>query len=120
MLKKSQRYDKALYIQNPSMSIHQEEGLIVEIAPMQRLGKTTVLHFSKYSSLCIAQKKPNVKLRLIGDLRKINKLVGDEFNNRIHPVNASSDAAENFAWRSFICTPNRSQAYKCLQMADQR
>ena len=64
--------DKAVYSQSLPMPIHLKEDLIVELALMHRYGIITVLPFSKYASPIFAQRKPNGKLRLLVDLRKIN------------------------------------------------
>ena len=70
--------DKAIYSQNLPMLIHLKEDLIVELALMHKYGIITVLPFSKYASPIFAQRKPNGKLRLLVDLRKINSLIADD------------------------------------------
>ena len=67
--------DKAVYSQSLPMPIHLKEDLIVELALMHKDGIITVLPFSKYASPIFAQRKPNGKLRLLVDLRKINTLM---------------------------------------------
>ena len=54
------------------------------------------------------------------DLRKINTLIADDCTNKNHPVSILSDAAQHLAGKSFFCKLDCSQAYHCLQMADQR
>ena len=78
--------DKAVYNQRLPMPIHLKEDLIVEVALMDKYGIITVLPFSKYASPIIAQRKPNGKLRLLVDLRKINTLIADDYTNNNHPV----------------------------------
>ena len=112
--------DKAVYSQNLPMPIHLKEDLIVELALMHKYGIITVLPFSKYSSPIFAQRKPNGKLRLLVDLRKINSLIADDYTNNNHPVSTLSDAAQHLAGKSLFCKLDCSQAYHCLQMADQR
>ena len=119
-LKLAPKDDKAVYSQNLPMSIHLKEDLIVELAFMHKYGIITVLLFSKYASPNFAQRKPNEKLRLLLDLRKINTLVADDYTNNNHPVCTLSDAAQHLAGKSLFCKLDRSQAYHCLQMADQR
>ena len=111
--------DKVVYIQNLPMPIHLKEDLIVELALMHKYGIITVLPFSKNASLIFAQRKPNRKLRLL-DLRKINTLIADDNTNNNHPVSTLSDAAQHLAGKSLFCKLDCSQAYHCLQMADQR
>ena len=112
--------DKAVYSQSLPMPIHLKEDLTVELALMHKYGIITVLPFSKYASPKFAQRKPNGKLRLLVDLRKINTLIADDYTNNNHPVSTSSDAAQHLAGKSLFCKLDCSQAHHCLQMADQR
>ena len=119
-VKLTPREKKAVYSQNPPMPIHLKEDLIFELALMHKYGIITVLPFSKYKSPIIAQRKPNGKLRLLVDLRKINSLIADDYTNNNHPVSTLSDAAQHLAEKSLFCKLDCSQAYHCLQMVDQR
>ena len=87
---------------------------------MHKYENITVLPFSKYASPIFAQKKPNGKLRLLVNLRKINTLIADDYTNKNHPVSTLSDAAQHLAGKSLFCKLDCSQTYHCLQMADQR
>ena len=87
---------------------------------MHKYGIITLLPFSKYASPIFAQRKPNGKLRLLVDLRKINSMIADDHTNNNHPVSTLSDAAQLLAGKSLFCKLDCSQAYHCLQMADQR
>ena len=112
--------DKAVYSQSLPMPIHLKDDLIVVLALMHKYGIVTVLPFSKYASPIFAQRKPNGKLRLPVELRKINSLIADDYTNNNHPVSTLSDAAQHLAGKSLFCKLDCSQAYHCLQMADQR
>ena len=112
--------DKAVYSQSLPMPIHLKEDLIVELALMHNYGIITVLLLSKYASPIFAQRKPNGKLRLLMDLRKINSLIADEHTNNNHPVSTLSDTGQHLAGKSLLCKLDCSQAYYCLQMADQQ
>ena len=112
--------DKAVYSQSRPMPIHLKEDLIVELALMHKSWIITVLPFSNYASPIFAQRKPNLKLRILVDLRKINSLIADNYTNNNHPVSTLSDTAQHLAWKSLFCKLDCSQAYHCLQMADQR
>ena len=92
--------DKAVYSQSLPMPINLKEDLIVELALMHKYGIITVLPFSKYASPIFAQRKPNGKLRLLVDLRKINSLIADDYTNNNHPVSTLSDAAQHLAGKS--------------------
>ena len=85
-MKLTPKDDKAVYSQSLPMPIHLKEDLIVELILMHKYGIITVLPFSKYASPIFAQKKPNGKLRLLVDLRKINSLIADDYTNNNHPV----------------------------------
>ena len=112
--------NKVVYSQSLPMTIHLKEDLIVELALMQKHGIITVLHFSKYASPIFAQRKPNGKLRLLVDLRKINSLIADDYTNNNQPVSTLSDAAQHLAGKSLFCKLDCSQVYHCLQMAEER
>ena len=111
--------DKPVYTQSLPVPINLKGDLIVELALMHRYGIIKTLAFSKYASPIFAQRKPNGKLRLLVDLRKINALIaGDYINNNYH-VSTLSDAAQHLAGTKLFCKLDCSQAYRCLQMADQ-
>ena len=112
--------DKAVYNQSLPMTIHLKEDLIVELTPMHKYGIITVQPFSKFASPIFAQRKPNGNMRLLVDLRKIDSLIADDYTNNNHPVSTLSDAAQDLAGKSLFCKLDCSQAYHCLQMADQR
>ena len=112
--------DKAVDSRNLPMPIHSKEDLDVELALRHNYGIITVLLFSKYASLIFAQRKPNGKIRLLVDLRKINGLIVDDFTDNNHPVSTFLDAAQHLAGKSLICKLDCSQPCYCLQMADQR
>ena len=112
--------NKAVYNQNLPMPLHLKGNLIVEMALMYKYGIITVLPFSKYASPIFAKRKPNGKIRLIVDLRKINSLIADDYTSNNHPVSILSDAAQHLARKSLFCKLDCSQAYHCFQMADQR
>ena len=108
------------YSQSLPTRINIKEDILVELALLQRYGIITTLPFSKYASSIFAQKKPNGKLRLLVDLRKINNLISDDYINNNHPVSTFTDAAQHMAGKKLFCELDCSQAYHCLQMADQR
>ena len=91
--------DEAVYSHSPLMPIHLKEDLIVELVRMHKNGINTVLHFSKYASAIFAKRKPNRKIRLVVELRKINNLIADDYTNNNHPVSTLSDAAQQLAGR---------------------
>ena len=108
--------DKPVYTQSLPVPINLKEDLTVELALMHRYGIITTLPFSKYASPIFAQRKPNGKLRLLVDLRKINALIADDYINNKHPVSTLSDVAQHLAGKKLICAsltaPRRTTASK--------
>ena len=68
----------------------------------------------------LCRKKPNGKLRLLVDLRKLDNLISDDYNNNNHPVSTLNDAAQQIAGKRHLCKLDCSQANHFHQMADQR
>ena len=95
-----------------------KDDLLVELALMQEYGIITTLPYSKYSSTIFAQRKPNGKLRILVDLRRINHLLKNDYNQQNHPV--MTMAAQHMAGKRYFCKLDCSQAYHCLQMADEQ
>ena len=117
-IKLTPKDDSPAYSQNLPTPINLKEDILVELALLHRYGIITTLPFSKYASPIFAQKKPNGKLRLLVDLRKINNLISDDYINKNHPVSTLTDAAQHMAGKKLFCKFDCSQAYHCLQMAD--
>ena len=107
-----------MYSQSLLTPINLKDDITVELALLHRYGIITTLPFSKYASPIFAQRKPNGRLRLLVDLRKINNLITQDYVNNNHPVSTLSDAAHHMAGKKLFCKLDCSQAYHCLQMAD--
>ena len=112
--------DSPAYSQSLPTPINLKEDILVELALLHRYRIITTFPFSKYASPIFALKKPNGKLQLLDDLRKINKLISDEYIDNNHPVSTLTKAAQHMAGKELFCKLECSQAYHCLQMADQR
>ena len=69
---------------------------------MQEYGIITTLPHSKYSSPIFAQHKPNGKLRILVDLRRINHLIKNDYGEHNHPVTTIADAAQHMAGKSIF------------------
>ena len=108
--------NRPAYSQSLPAPINLKDDILVE----HKYGIITTLPFSKYASPIFAQRKPNGKLRLLLDLRKINTLIADDYINNNHPVSTLTDAAQHMAGKNLFCKLDCSQAYHCLQMADQQ
>ena len=119
-VKLSPKDDSPAYSQSLPTTVNLKHDILVDLALLHKYGITTTLPFSKYTSPFFAQKKPNCKLRLLVDLRKIRNLISDDYINNNHPVNTLSDAAQHMADKKLFCKLDCSRAYHCLQMVDQR
>ena len=110
--------DRPAYSQNLSTPNNLKGDITVELALLPKYGQITTLPFSKYASPVFAQRKPNGRLELLVDLKKINNLITEDYTNNNHPVSTLSDAAQHMAGKKLFCKLYCSQAYHCLQMAD--
>ena len=106
--------NRPAYSQNLPAPINLKDDFLVELALLHKYRIITTLLFSKYASPIFAQKKPNGKLRLLVDLRKIKTLIADDYNNNNHPVSTLTDAAQHMAGKNLFCKLDCSQAYHCL------
>ena len=110
--------DRPAYSQSLPTPINVKDDITVELALLHKYGIITTLPFSKFASPIFAQRKPNGRLRLLVDLRKMNILISEDYVNNNHPVSTLSDAAQHMAGKKLFCKLDCSQAYHCLQMAD--
>ena len=111
--------NRPAYSQSLPTPINLKDDITVELALLHKYGIITTLPFSKYASPIFAQRKPNGRLRLLVDLRKINNLITEDYISNNHPVSTLSDAAQHMAGKKLFCKLDCSQAaYHCLQMAD--
>ena len=112
--------NRPAYSQSLPAPINLKDDILVELVLLHKYGIITTLPFSKYASPIFEQREPNEKLRLLVDLRKINTLVADDYINNNLPVSTLTDAAQHMAGKNFFRKFDCSQAYHCLQMADQQ
>ena len=110
--------NRPAYSQSVPTPINLKDDITVELALLHKYGIITTLRLSKYASPIFAQRKPNGRLRLLVDLKKINNLTTEDYINNIHPVSTLSDAAQHMAGKKLFCKLECSQAYHCLRMAD--
>ena len=94
------------------------DELIVELALMHYYNLITTLPHSKYCSPVFAQRKSSGRLRILIDLRRINHLLRNDYINSNFPISNMSDASNHFAGKKFLNKLDCSQAYHCVQMAD--
>ena len=87
---------------------------------MQEYGIITTLRHSNYSSPIFAYRKPNGKLRIVVDLRRIKNLIKNDYGEHNHPLTTIADAAQHMARKQFFCKLGCSQANHCNPMADEQ
>ena len=119
-IKLTPKHDEPVYAQSLPTPTNLKDDLLVELALMQEYGIITTMPYSKYSSPIFAQRKPNGKLRILVDLRRINHLLKNDYNQHNHPVTTMADAAQHMAGKRYFCKLDCSQAYRCLQMTDEQ
>ena len=112
--------NRPAYSQSLPAPINLKDDILVELALLYKYGIITTLPFRKNASPIFAQKKPNGKLRLLVDLRKVNTLIADDYIINNHPFSTLTEAAQYMAGKNLFCKLDCSQAYHCLQMADQQ
>ena len=96
--------NRPAYSQSLPAPINLKDDILVELAKEDKYGIITTLPFSKYASPIFAQRKPNGKLRLLVDLRKINTLIADDYINNNHPASRLTHAAQHMAGKT--CSAN--------------
>ena len=78
--------NRPAYSQSLPAPTNLKDDILVELALLHKYGIITTLPFSKYASPIFAQRKPNGKLRLLVDFRKINTFIADDYIYNNHPV----------------------------------
>ena len=106
--------------QNLPLPINRKEDITVELALLHKYSINTTLPFKKYATPTFAQRKPNGKLRLLLHLRKNMKLTSNDYKKTNQTINTLTDAAIHMAKKKVFCKIGCSQAYHCVQMADQQ
>ena len=107
-----------VYVQGPPAPIHLRDKIWVELALLQYFNFITTLSHSKYSSPIFVQRKSSGKLRILIDLRRVNHLLRHHYLNSHFPISIMTDATNHFGGKNLFCKLDCSQAYHCVQMAD--
>ena len=87
---------------------------------MHSNGIIIILPSSKYASPIFDHRKPNGKLRLLVDLKKINNFISDAYRYSSHPVSTLSHEANPLTGKTIFCKLDSSHVFRCLKMVDQR
>ena len=85
-LKLTPQHEEPVYSRSLPTPTYLKDDLFVELALMQEYGIITTLPYSKYYSPMFAQRKPNGKLRILVDLRRINHLIKNDYGDHNYPV----------------------------------
>ena len=113
-------HDDPVYKKSPPTPVHIKEDLKVELALLQYYGILRTLPYSKYSSPIFAQRKPNGKMRILVDLRRINHILRHDYDENNFPIPSMDEANHHMANKYFFSKLDCSQAYHVVQMADER
>ena len=95
-------HEEPIYSQSLPTPTNLKDDLLLELALMQEHGIITILFHSKYSSLIIAQRKPNGTLSILVDLQRINLLSKNDYDVHNHPVTTIADAAQHIAGKKYF------------------
>ena len=117
-IKLTPEHSMPMYVQGPPTPIHLRDELHVELALMHYYGLITTLPQSKYSSPLFAHRKESGRLRLLIDLRRVNHLLKNDYLNANFPISNMTDATNHFAGKTYFTKLDCSQAYHCVQKAD--
>ena len=93
-------HEEPVYSQSLPTPTNLKDDLLVELALMQEYGIITTLPYSKYSSPIFAQRKPNGKLMILVDFRRINHMIKNDYGEHNHPVTTVSDAAQHMVGKN--------------------
>ena len=107
-----------VFVQSPPAPIHLRDKVLVELALLQYFNNTTTLSHSTYSSPIFVHRNPSGKLRILIDLRRVNHLLRHDYLNSNFPISDVIEATNHFAGKKLFCKLDCSQAYHCVQMAD--
>ena len=113
-------HNDPVYKKSPPTPVHIKEDLKVELALLQYYGILRTLPYSKYSSPIFAQRKPNGKMRLLVDLRRINHILRHDYDEFNFPIPSMDEANHHMANKVYFSKLDCSQAYHVIQMADER
>ena len=117
-IKLTPEHSLPVYVQGPPAPIHLRDEILVELALLQYFNIIRTLTHSKYSSPIFCHRKPSGKLRILIDLRRVNHLLRQDYSNNNFPISNMTDATNHFAGKQLFCKLDCSQAYHCVQMAD--
>ena len=113
--KLTHQHFEPVYSQSLPTPTNLKDDLLVELALMHEYGIITILPLSKYFSPLPAQSKPNSKLRILVDLRRMNHLIKNDYGEHNHPVTTISDAAQYMAGKQIFASlvvPRPTIAYR--------
>ena len=118
-IKLTPSHNLPVYVQSPPTPIHLRDELLVELALMQYYNLITTLPQSRYSSPIFVQRKKSGCLRILIDLRRINHLLKEDYMNSNFPISNMQDATNHFVGKKLFTKLDCSQAYHCVQVADE-
>ena len=107
-----------VYVQGPPAPIHLPYQIVFELALLQCFNIITTPSHSKYSSPIFVHRESSGKLTIPIDLRRVNLLLRHEYLKSNFPISNKTDATNHFTGKNLFCKLECSQAYHCVQTAD--
>ena len=107
-----------MYVQSPPAQIDLLDEILIELALLQYFSIITTLSQSQYSSPIFVHRKSSGKLRILVDLHRVNHLQRHDFLNSNFPISNKTVVTNHFIWKKLFCKLDCSEAYHCVQMAE--
>ena len=117
-VKLTPEHNDPVYKRSPPTPIHLRDDMLVELALLQYHDIIKTLKYSKYSSPLFAQRKPDGRLRMLLDLRRINHLIRHDYDNNNYPVASLMDAAMHFSGKPIKSKMDCAQAFHGIPVED--
>ena len=91
-----------MYVQGPPTPIPLRDELHIELSSMHYYGLISTLLQLNHSSTMFAHRKELGKLRFLIDIRRVNRLLKNDYFNTKVPVSNMTDATIYFAGKSVL------------------
>ena len=107
-----------VYVQSPPAPIHLRDEILDKLAALQYFNIIKTLTHFKNSSSTFCHRKPLGKRRILIEIRQVNHLLRHGCSNSTFPISNMIYATNHFAGKQLFCNLDYSQAYYCVEIAD--
>ena len=108
--------DKPMYTQGQPIPINYRFEVLLEMASLQYWGVITTLTYQKNSIPSFAVPTPIGKLRILVDLRRINHLMRNDYDNHTFPLATMAYVNTHITGKKYLAKLHCTQAYHVRQM----